>query len=59
MNISNDHVQCQNCIHLRKTEYALALHSHHQNWECKLQGTLMQYEDTVSYKICARFEPKV
>lgn len=59
MNISNDHVQCQNCDYLRKVPYQLAIHSHHQNWECSRQGTLMQYEDTVSYKQCSRFKAKL
>ena len=57
MKIENNHVRCQDCIHLRKIPYIEAIPTHHENWECSLQGCTMQYEFTVGYIQCNRFKP--
>jgi hypothetical protein len=58
MIIEDGHVQCQNCRHLDKLSYEDARPTHHENWQCSRQGITLQYEFTVAYVKCSRFDSK-
>ena len=52
-------VRCQDCIHLKKVSYRVAMNVHHATWERGCGDGPCQYEATIADRDCNKFDRKI